>query len=99
MKLKYTAHLTILPTLVNSITPERNEQMASSPIYKVYRDGEYVASCKHTEDAAAICGMGGEKVMVKLNHRKVIYDHSKDNEIASDSWDEAAEIMRARSKS
>jgi len=69
--------------------------MAASPKYKVYRDDIYVASCKHPEDAAAICGMGGD-VKVKLHHRKVVYDHLADGEIAGDSWDEAADLMLDR---
>ena len=28
--------------------------MANSPQFKVYRNGIYIASCKHPEDAAAI---------------------------------------------
>ena len=70
--------------------------MAASPPFKVYRAGEYVASCKYAEDAAAIAGMGGERVLVKYHHKQVLYDHDADGQVASNSWDEAGELIRAR---
>ena len=70
--------------------------MAQSPVFKVFRNGEYVASCKYPEDAAAICGMGGD-CCVKYGHKgPVIYHHKNDNEIAGNSWDDAADLMVAR---
>ena len=66
--------------------------MAASPRWKVYRDGEYVAACKYPEDAAAIVANGGS---VKLDHRYVVFeDHPKLNELAAESYDKAAELMR-----
>jgi hypothetical protein len=69
--------------------------MARSPILKVYRDGEYVASCKYYEDAAAICGMGGN-AKVKLDHGRTIWTEGSEVISAGDSWDEAGTIMRDR---
>jgi len=72
--------------------------MAGSPQFKVYRAGEYVAACKYPEDAAAIAGMGGEKVQVRYGHsaKAVLYDHTADNEMAGDSWDGTAMLMLDR---
>jgi len=67
--------------------------MASSPKFKVYRYGEYVASCKYPEDAAAIIGMSGGKIL--LNHRKILY-RSDDGKEAANSYDEVAQkVYRA----
>ena len=65
--------------------------MAASPDFKVYRDGEYVASCKYAEDAAALVANGGS---VKWQHRRTIWNDTEENrEIAADSYDLAASIM------
>ena len=66
--------------------------MAASPRFKIYRNGKYVAACKYPEDAAMIVANGGS---VKLDHRHLIYpDDEKHREIAANSYDEAAELMR-----
>ena len=68
--------------------------MASSPKFKVYRFGEYVAACKFPEDAAAILGMGGPGE-IRLNHKEVLYK-TEDGCEAANSYDEVAQqVYRA----
>lgn len=68
--------------------------MAASPQFKVYRNGEYVASCKYAEDAAALVANGGS---VKWHHKHVIWADTEENRcIAGDSYDRAAHIMLAK---
>ncbi len=68
--------------------------MASSPPFKVYRNGEYVASCKFAEDAAAIVGMSGGQI--KLHHKQILFDSAKDSIDAGDSWDAVASLVISR---
>ncbi len=69
--------------------------MAATPPIKVYRNGEYVASTKYFEDAAALAGMS-KGTVVKWLGTKVIWVEGKEEAFAADSWDDAAEIMRQR---
>lgn len=69
--------------------------MAASPDFKIYRDGEYVASCKYAEDAACLAGMS-EGTVVKYRHRQVIWREGVEDFFASESWDGAAEVMSSR---
>ena len=82
--------------LVESKVSNRGMIMAASPPYKVFRDGEYVASVKYLEDAAAIVGMSGEGGVVKYGHNKVIWTEGSEELEASESYDGAAAIMQAR---
>lgn len=68
--------------------------MAAAPPIKIHRGGEYVASCKYFEDAAAIAGMTPGTI-VKW-HRWTIWREGEESISAADSWDEAAQIMRDR---
>jgi len=72
--------------------------MASTPRFKVYFDGEYVAACKYAEDAAVLCAArsGGQ---VKLGHRRILWDEGNEATNAADSYDVAAETMLARAAS
>lgn len=69
--------------------------MAASPPIKVYRKGEYVASLKYFEDAAAVAGMSPGSV-VKWQGEKVIWIEGEEKVDAADSWDRAAAIMSQR---
>lgn len=69
--------------------------MAASPSIKIYRSGDYVASCKYFEDAAALAGMTTGTV-VKWEGTKVIWVEGKEESLAADSWDDAASIMQER---
>jgi hypothetical protein len=67
--------------------------MASSPQLKVYRNGEYVASCKYAEDAAAIVGLSGT---IRIGHNKIIWHEGNESQPASESYDFVAETIRKR---
>ncbi len=71
--------------------------MAHSPNYKIYRQGgEYVASCKYAEDAAAIVSIWGEGAFVKFQHRVRVWTEGKEDFSAGESYDRAASVMRRR---
>lgn len=70
--------------------------MASSPSFKVYRDGEYVAACKYAEDAAMFVATAGGDEVRYYNHRRVLWREGAEAFQASESYDEAAAIMRKR---
>lgn len=64
-----------------------------TPMLKVYRDGEYVASCKYYEDAAMLVAING---VVKYGHGKIIWREGQEEIEAGESYDHASDIMRAR---
>lgn len=68
--------------------------MATSPQWKVYRDGEYVGSCKYAEDAAALVGVSGGTV--KHGHSLIVWREGAEEFSAADSYDGAALIMEQR---
>lgn len=69
--------------------------MAQSPQFKVYRGKEYVAACKHAEDAAALVAIscGGT---IKHGHTLVVWREGQEAFSAGESYDGAAQIMRQR---
>jgi hypothetical protein len=67
--------------------------MAATPMFKVYRGGAYVASCKHAEDAAAIVGMSGGEVRWGHSPKWRLFVEGSEEVKAEDSWDGAAEII------
>ena len=73
--------------------------MAASPLWKVFNpSGEYVASCKHAEDAAAIVGAygGGE---IRAGHSKALTVWREGYEeagTATDSYDTVATVCNQR---
>lgn len=69
--------------------------MAASPPIKIYRNGAYVASAKYFEDAAALAGMT-KGTVIKWLGRHLIWTEGTETIAASESWDEAAAIMRER---
>lgn len=66
--------------------------MASSPRWKCYRDGKYVAACKYLEDAAAIIANGGE---IRDGHSpgRVVFRDGQDGISAADSYDAVAQFV------
>ena len=59
--------------------------MAAAPALKVYTaDGEYVASCRYAEDAAAIVATYGDGATIRNGHRR-----------RDTVWTEGAEATRA----
>lgn len=68
--------------------------MAATPVWKVYRDGEYVAACKYAEDAAAlVSNFGG---VVKHEHKLVVWTEGAEEFVAGESYDGAAAVMHKR---
>ena len=84
--------------------------MAAAPKWKVYRQCqggsgkpkyEYIASVRYLEDAAVLVGAAGEGSQVRRGHssRHVLWREGGGpgcDGYAGESWDGAAEIMRAR---
>lgn len=73
--------------------------MAISPQLKIYNTvGEYVASCKHHEDAAAIIGVYGNGAIVRFGHKRknVLWTEGKEEFSVKSSYDQAATVMRQR---
>lgn len=71
--------------------------MASSPRFKVYRGGEYVAACKYAEDAAAIIAMSSSGV-IKDGHARVVWEEGKEEQPAGESYDFVAQTIHARTE-
>jgi hypothetical protein len=69
--------------------------MAASPVWKVYSpSGEYVGSCKYSEDAARFIYMDG--MTIRYQHKLVVWTEGEEECSASESFDRCAEIMRVR---
>ncbi len=63
--------------------------MAGSPAYKVFnRDREYIAACKHVQDAACLCALWGEGATIKHSGR-IVWREGVDGH-AADSYDVVA---------
>lgn len=74
----------------NRAAEDRRCIMAGSPRWKVYNtEGEYVASCKHVEDAAAIIALYGDGASIRDGHSKVVWLEGRDGE-AAESFDAVA---------
>lgn len=70
--------------------------MASSPKWKVYRNGEYIGSTKYAEDAAALVAMSGGEV--RYGHSKIVWREGQEQHSAGESYDGAANLMRVRAE-
>lgn len=73
--------------------------MAGSPRFKVHNpQGEYVASCKHVEDAAMIiAGYGdGAKIRDGMNGKRIVWHEGRESCAAGDSYDTVAATVWAR---
>lgn len=68
--------------------------MAGSPVFKVYRDKEYVGCCKYAEDAAALVSVSGGEI--RYQHRHVVWSEGAESLSAGESYDRAAAIMHER---
>jgi hypothetical protein len=72
--------------------------MARSPIFKVYSaEGEYLASAKYAEDAAAVVGLRGEGATIRRGHTtgNTVWTEGVDG-LASESFDACAELVYNR---
>ena len=72
--------------------------MAATPKFKVYNpSGEYVAACKHVEDAAAIVALYGHGSRIYDQfHRRVLWDEGHEKCPAGESYDIVAEVVYGR---
>lgn len=68
--------------------------MAGSPVWKVYRGREYIASCKYVEDAAAICALYDDG-KIRHNHGQVVWSQRNDGD-AGVSYDTVARVAHDR---
>lgn len=68
--------------------------MASAPRWKVYNpQGEYVAACKHVEDAACLVAFYGDGATIRDGHgiRGIVWHEGKEGQPAAESYDHVAE--------
>jgi len=71
--------------------------MAATPRWKVYRDNEYVGSCKYVEDAAALIAMSNcGDIRDGYNARKIVWREGCEAFSAADSYDQVARIVHNR---
>jgi hypothetical protein len=73
--------------------------MAASPFWKVFSpSGEYIASCKYAEDAAAIVGSyGGGEIRVGHSKKLTVWREGMEEEgTATDSYDTVAAVCNRR---
>ena len=72
--------------------------MAASPRYKVFSEsGEYVAACKHAEDAAAIVACYGPGASIRLGHSKAATLYTEQDDcLAAESVDAVAQRCHVR---
>lgn len=68
--------------------------MASSLVFKVYNEGEHIASCMFAEDAAMVVG-NTEAGTVKVDGR-IVWREGKEERPACDFVDWAASLMHER---
>jgi len=72
--------------------------MAGSPNLKVYAGREYVASCKHIEDAVVIAAVRGEGTTIRYGHGKaaILWTEGAEGQSASESYDHATAVVVSR---
>ena len=69
--------------------------------YKVLNPaGEWIASCRHGEDAANLAGANGDGSKIKDKFAGIVWTEGKEAFSAANSWDGCAHVMieRARTK-
>lgn len=78
--------------------------MAATPKWKVYSAlGEYVAACKHAEDAACLVALYGDGATIRLGHNLICWREGGEIEAetgepiaASQSYDYVASVCEGR---
>ena len=71
--------------------------MAAAPKWKVYSpDVEYVASCKHAEDAACLVALYGDGATIRFEHYRFVWSEGEEDQPAQDSYDFVAEVCQKR---
>ena len=68
--------------------------MAAAPQYKIYTaSGEYVAACKHPNDAGAIINLYGDGATIRNGHKMIVWREGHEAQPAGDSYDFVAETV------
>lgn len=70
--------------------------MAATPKLKVFNaKGEYIAACKHPEDAAAIVNIRGDGSTIRDGHGKsdIVWTEGAESKPAGESYDFVAETV------
>lgn len=72
--------------------------MAGSPNFKVYFQKEYIAACKHVEDAAALVAFRGVGSTIRFGHRvsDIVWTEGSESQDAHESYDHVAELVQKR---
>lgn len=71
--------------------------MAGSPKLKLYNpQGEYVASFKHGEDAAALASIYGTGTTIRDGHTFVVWREGHEEFGAGESYDRVASVILGR---
>jgi hypothetical protein len=71
--------------------------MSSSPTLKVYNaHGDYIAACKHAEDAAALAAFNGNGTTIRHGHKLVVWTEGKETHPAAESFDFVATTIARR---
>jgi len=71
--------------------------MAASPRFKVYNpEGDYIAACKHAEDAAALVALYGAGATIRLDHTRVMWREGAEVREAGESYDFVAQTVADR---
>lgn len=72
----------------------------ATPIFKVYsREGEYLASCKYPEDAAAVVSVRGDGATIRYGHRTadVVWTEGPAGDgDGGNSYDTVAQVIQER---
>lgn len=70
--------------------------MGASPQYKITNpQGEYVAACKYSEDAAALVALYGDGAKI-LHQGKIVWREGKERVSASESYDFVRDTVLTR---
>lgn len=71
--------------------------MAGTPHLKVYNPrGEYVAACKHPEDAGAIVALYGNGAEIRYGHGPIVWREGSEKQRAGESFDWLADLVTVR---
>ncbi len=66
--------------------------------WKVFNPkGEWIAECRHAEDAACLVAAYGEGAKIKKNG-KVVWDESNEDFAAEESYDQVAAVCHRRAE-
>lgn len=70
--------------------------MAGTPIFKVYREAEYVAACKYAEDAAVLAAVFGVGTTIRVGHTFIAWREGAEEISAAESYDRVARVISDR---